>query len=77
MDSLVLTLRFSGVAVILLSIVLGALVTPALFAIALVGIGDLVLARLFASGRIGSKKAADPVAQVEADPSFNPYARED
>ena len=66
-------------------IVLGFVISPALFAIVAVGIFDFVIAGLIASGRIGPdaqrRRAAaeqgDAAAVAEADPSFNPYARED
>ena len=52
--------------------------------IAALGLFDLVLAWLFASGRIGPQsarraaaEAGDAAAIAEADRSYNPYARED
>jgi hypothetical protein len=77
MQPIVTVLRISGVAMISVGAALGAVVTPALFALVLLGVFDIVLAQAFASGRIGGAKVVDPAAQVEADPSFNPYARED
>jgi hypothetical protein len=81
---LVLALRAGGMTVIAVAIVLGILVTPALFALALVGVFDFVIAHLYASGSIGPlaarRKAAesgDAATVAESDPSFNPYARED
>ena len=73
------TLTFSGIATIAVAIVLGIAVEPFLFAIALVGVADIVLARLFASGRLGggSPQTGDAAAAAQADPSYNPYARED
>jgi hypothetical protein len=70
-------LVISGVATIVVAVVLGIVVEPVLFAIAGVGILDLVLARAFASGRLGSADgdAAEPAPSE--DPSYNPYARED
>ena len=67
----------SGIATIVVAVVLGIVVEPVLFAIAGVGLLDLVMARVFASGRLGSAggDAAEPVAGE--DPSSNPYARED
>ena len=55
--------------------VLALVVEPYLIAIALVGLVDFVLARMFASGRLGSGGAAAP--EAGEDPSYNPYARED
>ena len=72
-------LTISGIATIVVAIVLGAIVEPYLYAIAVIGLVDLVLARLFAAGRLGGR-ADDPAAAAaaaEADPSYNPYARED
>ena len=81
---LVLALYAAGVITIAVGIAVGIAIDPILFLIAVVGLFDFVLARMFASGRIGplaaQRKAAESgdAAQVaEADPSFNPYARED
>ena len=73
------TLTFSGIATIAVAIALGIAVEPFLFAIALVGVADIVLARMFASGRLGggSADAGDAATVTAADPSYNPYARED
>jgi hypothetical protein len=66
-------LFLSGLAMIAVGIVLAIVVSPLLGLIALVGVGDLLLARMFRSGRIGtSTGGGDP-----ADASVNPYARED
>ncbi len=77
-------LTVSGVITIAFALVAGLVIEPFLFAVALVGIGDFVLAKLFASGRIGPlaqrRRAAasgDAAAIAERDPGFNPYARED
>ena len=73
-------LYLSASIMVVAGIALGFVVTPALFALVAVGLADGVLAALFASGRIGplaSRDAADPVEQVEQDPTYNPYARED
>jgi hypothetical protein len=75
-------LMFSGVATIVAGVVLGLVVEPVLFAIAAVGVMDLVVARVLASGRVGQASvgsAADEhaPADADADPSYNPYARED
>jgi hypothetical protein len=66
---------FSAMATVVVAIVLGAVVDPLLYAVALFAIVDLVIARLFATGRLGAGTAVDSDAQ--ADPSDNPYARED
>lgn len=77
---------FSGVATIVAGVVLGLVVEPVLFAIAGVGVMDLVVARVIGSGRVGrasvgsaegDTSAADPDPADPADPSYNPYARED
>jgi hypothetical protein len=77
-------LYLSGAITIVIGIVLGLVVSPILFAVILVGIADIAIARLIASGRIGPLAArrrateSGDAAQVAAgDPSFNPYARED
>jgi hypothetical protein len=57
---------------------------PAWFGLVLVGLVDGVLAALFAGGRIGPLAArreaaaeGDAATIAEAEPSYNPYARED
>ena len=78
-------LDLSAMITVAAGIVLGFVISPALFAIVAVGIFDFVIAGLIASGRIGPdaqrRRAAaeqgDAAAVAEADPSFNPYARED
>ena len=64
----------SAAVTIIAGIVVGLLVSPVWFAVCAVGVLDIVLARVLFSGRTGQ---ADPVAAAEADPSYNPYARED
>ena len=73
------TLTASGIATIAVAIGLGIALDPLLYLVALVGVADLVFARLFASGRLGSAPSdpAGAAAAAQADPSFNPYARED
>jgi hypothetical protein len=71
-------LTISGIATIAIGIVLGIAIDPLLYLVVLVGIADLIFARMFASGRIGgARRTADAAALAEADPSYNPYARED
>ena len=70
-------LFISGIATIVVAAVLAVVVEPVLGAIALVGIIDLVLARAFASGRLGSGDGAAGVPEAGEDPTHNPYARED
>jgi hypothetical protein len=67
-------LMLSGLVTIAAAVVLALVVEPFLIAIALVGLVDFVLARAFASGRLGSGGAAPEPGE---DPSYNPYARED
>jgi hypothetical protein len=77
----------SGIATIVVAGVLGIVVDPLLAFIALIGVADLVVARGFATGRLGTPPAAaaaetemrDELAPGDAsrDPSYNPYARED
>jgi hypothetical protein len=70
-------LAISGVATIVISVVLAFAVEPVLGAIALVGIIDLALARAYATGRLGSGGGAADAAPPGEDPSYNPYAKED
>jgi hypothetical protein len=67
-------LTISGIGTIVVAIVLALAVEPLLGLLVLVGITDLVVARLFASGKLGGRRAAMDPAD---DPSYNPYARED
>jgi hypothetical protein len=73
------SLIISGVATIILAIVLGIAIDPLIYLLALVGIADFVIARLFASGRLGGTAGSpgEAAAMAESDPSYNPYARED
>jgi hypothetical protein len=72
-------LTVSGIATVAVAVALGVAIDPLLYLVALVGLLDLVLARLFATGRLGagSADAADAAAIAATDPSYNPYARED
>ena len=77
-------LYLSGAVTIVIGIVLGFVVSPVCFAAVALGIADFVLAGLFSSGRIGplaarrkATESGDAAQVTEADPSFNPYARED
>ena len=71
-------LYLSAAITIVVGIVLGFVIGPVWFAVVAVGILDVILARMFASGRLGSSAGgSDPAAAAEADPSYNPYARED
>ena len=81
---LAFTLVFTGIVTLALAIVLSATVGPVWLAIAVLAVIDFVLAAMFSSGRIGPlaerRRAAasgDAAAIAEADPDFNPYARED
>lgn len=76
--ALALVIYAWGAVALVVGLILGVAVSPILFLIAAVGAADLLAGRLIASGR-GRPEAApeDPVARAEADPSFNPYARED
>jgi hypothetical protein len=77
----------SGIATIVVAAVLGIVVDPLLALIALIGVADLIIARGFATGRLGTPPSAaqaetemtDELAPGDAsrDPSYNPYARED
>jgi hypothetical protein len=79
-------LVLSGVATIVVAAVLGIVVDPLLALIALIGVADLIVARGFSTGRLGTPRAtaaepemSDELAPGDAsrDPSYNPYARED
>jgi hypothetical protein len=71
-------LYLSAAITIVIGIVLGFMMGPVWFAVVAVGILDGILARLFASGRLGGGGgASDTAAAAEVDPSYNPYARED
>lgn len=81
---LVTALMLSGVFTLVAAVALGLLVEPALFALALVAVVDFAVAGAFARGRIGPLAAlrqaegeGDAAAIAEADPGYNPYARED
>jgi uncharacterized membrane protein len=81
---LVSALYLSGAITVVVGIVLGFVIEPFLFAVVALGIVDCVIAGLFQSGRIGplaaQRRAAgsgDAALVAEADPTFNPYARED
>ena len=83
-DRLVAALYLSAAITLVAAVVLGVLVSPALFAIALVALVDVVLARLFARGVIGppaarrrAEHSGDAAILAEADAGYNPYARED
>ena len=64
----------SGLSLIVLGIVLAIVVSPLLGLVALAGVVDLVLARMFRTGRFGMETAGGGSG---AEPSVNPYARED
>ena len=78
MSAVATPLRISGVITIVVSIVLGIVVSPFAFIGVAVGVIDLILAMAMARGWIGrSEPGDDTAARVEADSSYNPYARED
>lgn len=80
-----MSLISGGVATIVVAIILGATVEPALYAIALVGIVDFGLAWAFSKGYVGTgapqrreaEASGDAATVATEDPSYNPYARED
>lgn len=80
---LVLSMLAGAVITVALAIYLAAAVEPFLIAIAAIALIDLGIAWAFASGAIGPRAemrreaAANPSVASEADPSYNPYARED
>ena len=67
-------LFLSGLAIIVIGIVLAIVVSPLLALVALVGVLDLVLALMFRSGRFGTEASA---GGSDVDGAANPYARED
>ena len=80
----VAALYLSAAITAVVGIVLGFVIDPILFAVIGFAIVDVVIAAMFSSGRIGPLAArrkavasGDAGAIAEADPSFNPYARED
>jgi hypothetical protein len=78
MERVATPLRISGVITIIVSIVLGILVTPIVFVGVVVGLIDLGLATAMSRGWIGgTKPGGDVETRAEEDPSYNPYARED
>ena len=78
-------LVISGVVAIVAGVIAGAAIDPIFYAIAAVSLIDFVVAWAFATGRIGptadrrraAEASGDIAAEAQADPSFNPYARED
>jgi hypothetical protein len=83
-DKFVRALKLSGVITIVFAIALGILISPILFAIAVLAIVDFAIARAYASGVIGplaarrrAQASGDAALIAESDPSYNPYARED
>jgi hypothetical protein len=83
-------LYLSAAILVVGGIAFGFLLTPIAFVLVAVGVIDGVLAFLFKSGAIRGQSdsddeaaaieeatADDDAARVEADPSYNPYARED
>jgi ABC-type cobalt transport system substrate-binding protein len=71
-------LYLSAAITIIVGVVLGVVISPIWFAVVAVGFLDIILARLFATGALGGgADKSDPAAAAEADPSYNPYARED
>jgi hypothetical protein len=70
-------LVISGVVAIVGGVIAGAVIDPVFYAIAGVSLIDFVVAWAFATGRIGPTADRRRAAEAQADPSFNPYARED
>ena len=76
---LVRVMYVTAAATVVIAIVLGALVSPPLYAIALLAIVDLLLARAYATGKLTASAAgSSPTpSQPGDDASHNPYASED
>jgi hypothetical protein len=82
---LILAFVLSGIFVIALAVALAILLDPLYLAIALFSLVDFAVAWAVATGRMGPRSlrrkaeaasAAGDAAEA-ADPSYNPYARED
>jgi hypothetical protein len=67
-------LYLSAAITIVAGIALGFVISPVWFAVVGIGVLDAILARVLFAGKA---RPADTAAAVEADPSYNPYARED
>jgi hypothetical protein len=78
-------LALGGGVAIVVGVLAGALIETYLYAIAAVALIDFALAWAFATGRIGTTAArrheaeatGNLATEAQADPSYNPYARED
>jgi hypothetical protein len=73
-------LATSGASILIVALVLAVTVDSIAALGALLGVVDLGLAWAFASGRLGAGPAPEDRAappDPTADPSYNPYARED
>jgi hypothetical protein len=75
-------LYLSAAISVVAGILFGLTITPIFFALVAVGVLDAAIAYLFSTGRLGGSGSAapagDPAAtEVDVDPSYNPYARED
>jgi hypothetical protein len=70
-------LYLSAVITIIAGIVFGLTISPIFFALLAVGLLDGLIAYMFSSGRLGGASETGLTGAVEADPSSNPYARED
>ena len=82
---LTMALVLGGLFTIGVAVYLGSAIDSVLYLVALVGLADFVVAWAFATGRIGplaqrrrdAESAGDLSAELQQDPSYNPYARED
>ncbi|HEX2129228.1 MAG TPA: hypothetical protein VHF58_08420 [Solirubrobacterales bacterium] len=78
-------LVLGGLFTIGVAVYLGSAVDSVLYLIALVGLADFAVAWAFRTGRIGplaqrrrpAGAGGNVAAELERDPSYNPYARED
>lgn len=82
-----IALVIAGVLTAALAIYLGSEIDSSLYSLAAVSIGDFALAWAFSAGKIGplakhrraereGQTTGDAAAAAEANPSYNPYARE-
>jgi hypothetical protein len=85
--ALVLSLVLGGLVLTAVAVAVGLIVDPVFFALAAFSLVDFLLAWMFATGRIGpgaarrkaeaAGAAGDAATAAQADPAYNPYARED
>ena len=78
-------LVLGGLFTIGVAVYLGSAIDSVLYLVGLVALADFAVAWAFTTGRIGplaprrraAEGSGDVLAEVQRDPSYNPYARED